>query len=493
MKSIGCVLGIDIGTSGCKAIVVDEAGSILSSATAEYPIYQPKAGYSEQEPEDWWQGVIESVRAVMHADRKLLGISLSGQMHGMVALDDKNTVVRRAILWNDQRTQAQCDEITEMAGGLDGLLGYTNNMMLTGYTGGKLLWLRETEPQNYEKTKLVINPKDYIRFKLTGELLTEVSDASGTGLFDVENRRWAYGLIDKLGIDRSLFAKCVESTDQAGTVTKQAAALTGLPEGTRVYAGGGDAVISTMAMGLAKAGTVGVTLGTSGVVAMGLPAYGHNRQGLLQLFCNNTPNTWMAFGCTLAAAGSYQWFRNALCEGNDYDGLNKQAEAVEAGCDGLIYLPYLTGERCPLFDPKASGGFIGITSRMGKGHFSRAVMEGVCFSLKQVYDLIADCAPVDTKEIVVSGGGAKSRLWRKILADIFGLPVITASGSAEGGAFGAALIAGIGCGIWTVDEAMKLVKPQSRTMPDNENEAVYKRQYEKYCRLYSSLKWFYED
>lgn len=498
------VIGIDVGTSGSKCIALAQDGEILASVTREYPLYQPREGWTEQDPDDWWNAVCESLKIIVEkvGDNKPEGISFSGQMHGMVALDENNRPVRRALLWNDQRTQKQCDEITEMAGGLEKLLTYTNNQMITGYTGSKIMWLKEEEPDLYEKVKVVVNPKDYIRYKLTGLLVTEVSDASGFGLFNVKERTWSYELIEKIGLKKEIFPECVESTDPTGVVTAEAEAICGVAAGSKVYGGGGDAVISTTGMGLVQPGKVGITLGTSGVVAMGLPAYSDNEGGKLQVFCNNKPGTWHAMGVTLAAAGSYQWFRNAIGThekalqeetGEDaYELLNRQAEQTPAGADGLIYLPYLTGERCPLYDPKAKGAFIGITSMHNKGHFARAVMEGVAFSLKQVYDLIASLNPdMETNEIIISGGGARGQLWRHILADIFQLPVHTVNGSAEGGAFGAALVAGTGCGLWeTMEDAMKLAYPDSEVLPNPENESVYKAQYGKYVRLYDALKEF---
>ncbi|MCI8624447.1 MAG: xylulokinase [Provencibacterium sp.] len=490
---MNCVIGIDVGTSGCKVIAVAADGRILSESTETYPLYQPQPGWTEQEPDDWWEGAVRGLRTVTAGlgGATIVGVSFSGQMHGMVALDKEKRPVRRAILWNDQRTQKQCDQITEAAGGLPGLLTYTNNMMLTGYTGGKILWMKENEPENYEKTETVILPKDYIRYRLTGELVTEVSDASGTGLYDVKNRCWAKGLIEKVGLHESLFPACVESTEQTGCVAEAAAAETGIPAGVPVYGGGGDAVISTTGMGLAVPGRVGVTLGTSGVVASGLPGYADNPEGRLQLFCGNAPGRWMAFGCTLAAAGSYQWFHDALGGGDSFRDLDRLAGEVPAGSGGLLYLPYLTGERCPLFDPEAKGAFLGLSSVMGKGHFARAVLEGVCFSLKHVYDRIADASPtIVSNEIVVAGGGAKSPLWRQMLADIFQLPVRTVYGSALGGSFGAALVAGAGCGLWQdLEEAMKLAKPDGETLPIPENAGVYRAQYEKYLQMYPALKW----
>ncbi len=490
------VLGIDIGTSGCKTIAMDREGNILASSLQEYPLYQPKPGWAEQEPEDWWQAAAAAVRAMMPKldGVQVAGVSFSGQMHGMVALDKDSRVVRRAILWNDQRTQSQCDFITREAGGLPGLLGYTNNMMLTGYTGGKILWMKENEPENYERTRVVVNPKDYIRLRLTGETVTEVSDASGTGLFDVKNRRWAEALIEKIGLRREIFPPCVESTVQTGRVSRQAAEETGLPEGTPVFGGGGDAVISITGMGMAMPGRVGITLGTSGVVATCLPGYAENPGGCLQLFCNNTPDRWVAFGCTLSAAGSYQWFRNAFAPGESYAVLDAEAESVPAGSGGLLFLPYLGGERCPLFDSAATGAFLGANSLMKRPHFTRAVLEGVSFSMRHVYDMIVNASPgLAPREIVIAGGGAKGKLWRQIMADVFAMPVHTVYGGAEGGAFGAALVAGMGCGLWpTVEAAMALAKSESETRPREANLPTYAAQYQKYIRMYDALKWSYE-
>lgn len=490
---MGCVIGVDVGTSGCKAIAVGYDGTVLADAVKEYPLYQPQIGWNEQDPEDWFCAVSDCLKEVTAKLKgfPIAGIGLSGQMHGMVALDKNGEVIRRAILWNDQRTAAQCETITQAAGGLEGLLRNTNNRMLTGYTGGKILWMKENEPKNYAETVMVLNPKDYLRYRLTGEMVTDVSDASGTGLFDVKNRRWADELIAAAGLRREIFPPFVESVEQTGEITGEAAAATGLPAGTPVFGGGGDAVISTTGMGLASPGRVGVTLGTSGVVATGLPGYADNPEGVLQMFASNVPNGYMAFGCTLAAAGSYQWFRSSLGAGNSYRAIDTAAEDAPAGCDGMLFLPYLTGERCPIFDPDARGAFIGITSLSSWGHFARAVLEGVCFSLRQVYDTILKASPgIRTNEIVVSGGGAVSPLWRQMLADIFRLPVRTVYGSAQGSAFGAALVAGAGCGLWSgLDQAMLLARPVSETLPSAGNLAVYDEQYAKFVRMYDALKW----
>lgn len=503
--SSNCILGLDIGTSGCKVLALDADGRILGSVIEEYPLYTPLPGWSEQNPGDWWQGVVSGIKRLLLTldGYTVCAVGLSGQMHGMVPLDENRKVVRNAILWNDQRTGKQCDEITELAGGLDALLGYTNNRMLTGFTGGKILWMKENEPENYRKTKIILNPKDYIRFRLSGEFFTEVSDASGTGLFNVKERKWAAELMEKIGLDVSLFPAVVESTDRAGTVSKEASALTGIPEGTVISGGGGDAVISTTGLGLIKSGRIGITLGTSGVVAMGLPAYMENPNGLLQVSCNNAPGTYHAMGVTLSAAGSYMWFRNALGDfeiqqaketgKSSYYLLDQKAKETAPGSDGLIFLPYLTGERAPVNDPSATGAFLGITARHGKGHFARAVMEGVAYSLKQVYDLIMSVNPgLVSDEIVLAGGGANSPIWRQIFADVFQLPVRTVFGSAEGGSFGAALVAGVTAGVWSsLEDTVALIHPESETLPIPENSEVYAKLYQKYIGYYGALKWSY--
>ncbi len=496
-----CVIGIDVGTSGTKTIAVDQEGKILASALASYPLYTPQAGWNEQAPEDWWQAAAETLKKVTGQleDTEIIGIGLSGQMHGMVALDRDGRVVRRALLWNDQRTGAQCDEITQTAGGLNGLLSMTNNRMLTGFTGGKILWMRENEPENFAKTVKILNPKDYIGYQLTGEQVTEVSDASGTGLFDVKNRKFHEGLLAKLGLSADLFGRCIESTEIRGYVTKQAAEQTGLPEGVPVTGGGGDAVISTTAMGLTEPGRLGLVLGTSGVVATGLPAFMENPEGKLQVFCNTAPGMWHAAGITLSAAGSLAWFQNtfgqdkqrqAQCRGTTPFALwDQAAEVAGPGAHGLLFLPYLSGERCPVNDPDARGAFVGITALHTDGDFARAVLEGVAFSLKQVAELMEQMPGFKPQsEIVVSGGGSKSRLWRQIIADVFGLPVLQTYGAAEGGAFGAALVAGAGCGLWeNLTSAMELLHVQDVTKPSKDAEK-YQAPYQRYCKLYQALQ-----
>jgi xylulokinase len=498
------ILGIDIGTSGTKTILVDDEGRVAAAKTVEYPMETPKPGWTQQNPADWWKAAAESIRAVLKKSgvpaEALAGVGFSGQMHGMVALDEAGEVVRPAILWNDQRTEAQCEEITQAAGGLSGLLAYTNNRMLTGYTGGKILWMKEMEPENFARTKVIINPKDYVRYKLTGEIATEVSDASGTGFFDVRNRRFSDELIAKLGLARSLFPKCYESYEITGHVTPAAAEETGLPVGLPVTAGGGDAVIQTMGSGLVRQGLMGVVIGTSGVVAMGLDGYKDNAGGELQVFCSNAKHLWHAIGVTLAAGGSYRWYRDALCAaekeqaaatGRDvYDILGEAAEKAAPGCGGLLFLPYLSGERCPHFDSDARGVYYGLGLEHGKGDMTRAVMEGVTFSLRDVSEkILAMDKNIRPEKVILSGGGALSPLWRQIVADVFNLPVVTVSGSGEGGAYGGALVAGVGLGIWKdLTEATSVLREETRTEPIPENVEIYNRVYALYDKIYLALK-----
>ncbi|MDR0652084.1 MAG: hypothetical protein LBG12_02125 [Synergistaceae bacterium] len=404
------IAAMDIGTSGCKAIIIDEAGTVVASATEEYPLYSPRPGWNEQDPDDWWRGAHTSLRAAIAKSGVSAGqiavVSLSGQMHGLVAMDKNNSVIRRAFLWNDQRCAKQCADTIDICGGVDGLLRYTNNNLLAGYQGGKILWLRENEPENYEKMVVALLPKDYVRFKLTGDYATEVSDASGTGFFDVEKRDWAYGLLEKLRVPASLFPRCVESDVITGEVGAEAAELCGLKKGTPVAGGGGDSVIQTTGMGLIEEGILGLTLGTAGIVAMGFSQYMRNSGGKLQFFCNNTSGLYHVMGVMLAGGGSYQWYRNNLC----------RWEAEEAKREGVNTYHF-------------------------KKDMSRAIMESVTYGMRQISMSIQDLKQVGMSRIIVSGGGSYSDIWRQIISDVFQLPVITVSGAKEGGR-----LRGVPCG-----------------------------------------------
>ncbi len=499
------LIGLDIGTSGAKCILVDDRGTVLASSTQEYPLYTPKPGWAEQDPEDWWQACVRGLKIILPKANvnpaDIAGISYSGQMHGLVALDADCNVIRPSILWCDQRTQAQCDWITEKAGGLEKLLTYTNNRMLTGYTGGKILWLRDEEPGNFAKMVKFVCPKDYIRFRMTGKLGIDVSDASGTGFFDVKNRRWSDALIEIAGLDKSIFPEAHESIELAGVVTKEAAAETGLPEGLNCYYGGGDAVIQATGSGLVKPGILGVVIGTAGNVSMAVDHFEHNPNGSLQYFCSNGPGLWMALGVTLAAGGAYRWYRDELCKAegiearetgrNVYDVMGSYAEQSVPGSNGVVFTPYLTGERCPYPDPNARGSFYGLTLGSTKGDITRSVMEGVTFSLKQLVDILGGFAP--NEKVYASGGGSASALWRQMQADIFNVPVYTMSAASEGGAYGAIMVAGVGAGVWKdLGEATSIIRPETETLPIAENQPDYMKSFQVYDRLYHALKPVYD-
>jgi xylulokinase len=375
--------------------------------------------------------------------------------------------------------------------------------MLPGYTGGKILWIRENESRLYEKIRRILNPKDYIRFRLTGEFATEVSDASGTGLFNVWERDWSYRLLEILDIPKEWLPRCHESSEISGKVTQRVAKELGLPEGLPVAGGGGDAVVQTTGTGIVEPGILGTTIGTAGNVTMALDRCHKNAGGKLQVFCNNMPNKWHTMGVTLAAGGSLRWFRDALGEsekeisrrrGKDvYDILSREASQVEPGCEGLLFLPYLIGERCPHADPHARGAFIGLTLRHKKSHLIRSILEGVIFSLRDVTEVIRETG-VPITQIRTSGGGALSKLWRQIHADVFNSEVLTMSGSGEGGAYGAALVAGTGVGIWpVVEEAVKSLKVETKTSPIPKNVEIYNRLFKVYQDLYSTLKGTFDE
>ena len=487
--------GIDVGTSSVKCIVIGDNGEVLSSCSEKYPLYTPQVGWSEQEPHEWWEATQKAIRQAVQksgvSPSDIVGLGFSGQMHGLVAMDNQDKVLRRAILWNDQRTGEECDDIIRAAGGLEALLGYTNNTMLTGFTGGKILWVKKHEPEVFSRIASFMMPKDYIRFMITGEKATDVSDASGTGLFDVKNRRWSDELIGKLGFDKAMFPRAIESDEVAGYVTAQAAQETGLLAGMPVYAGGGDAVIQTTGMGIVKEGTIGLIIGTSGIVSMSLDSFARNDGGRLQFFCNNDARKWQAFGCQLSSGGSVEWFKEAMYEGEGaFKQLDAQADASPAGAKNLLFLPYLTGERCPHADPYARGVFFGLSIAHGKGDMARAVMEGVTFGMKEMYEIILKGNPsLKPVEVISSGGGSRSAVWRQIQADVFGLPVKTLTGAAEGGAYGGAVVAGVGAGVWdSIETAAECLKVETVTEPIGDNVKTLQRLFGIYQGLYIDLK-----
>src|SRR3954468_3142911 len=502
------LLGIDIGTSGTKTLICDEKGTVLATATAEHPISSPKPGWSEQNPEDWWKATCKATQAVLKRAKiratEIGGIGLSGPMHGSVFLGEASTQpLRPALLWNDQRTAKQCDEITAKAGGREALIDLVANPALTGFTAPKILWVRENEPKVYEKTRHILLPKDYIRYRMTGEYATEVSDASGTLLLDVKNRTWSNRLLELLGIDRALMPRLHESYEVTGKVSASVARELGLIAGIPVVGGGGDQPAGAVGNGIVSSGIVSATLGTSGVVLAHSDQPTLDPKGRVHTMCHAVPGKWCVFGCMLAAGGSFQWFRNQL--GHDevhaakrrrvdpYELLIAEAQKAPPGCEGVFFLPYLTGERCPHPDPCARGGWIGITSRTLRRDLVRSVMEGVTFGMRDALEIMREMN-IPVAQVRASGGGARSKFWRQLQADIYNAPIVTTNAS-EGPAYGVALLAGVGTGVWkSVEEACKRsIKQTEKVRPAKKSSANYERFYGTYRKLYGDLKDRFEE
>ncbi|MBV2143015.1 xylulokinase [Falsochrobactrum sp. TDYN1] len=488
------LLGIDIGTSGCKALLLSIDGDILATSTATYGLSQPQVGWTEQDPSLWIEGARKAVAQAMAQcpGVELLCVGLSGQMHGLTPLDANGEVLRPAILWNDQRNAAEVTEITKKAGGLEALIAQTGNRMLVGYTGGKIVWMKNHEPELFSRLRHVLNPKDYLRFILTGEMATEVSDASGTGLFDVKQRKWATELIEQIGIDPSLLPRCYESHEISGRLSATGAQLFGLPAGIPVAGGGGDSVIQTIGSGVIAPGELQTTIGTAGILAAALDAPAPSPDGRIQMFCNVAPDKWHAMGVSLNAGGAMGWLRSVLSQAGqqdalDFDTIVKAAAASRPGARGLLFLPYLNGERCPHPDPLARGAFVGLTARHGSGDIGRAVMEGVVHAFYDMHELMKYMG-IEGTLIKASGGGAKSALWRQMQADLFGCDVVTTEGAAEGGAFGAALVAGVGVGIWQdATQAAGILRELTRQHADNAAGEIYRKAHDIYRNLYPAL------
>ena len=495
-------LGIDIGTSGTKTLAMRADGKILADAMETYPCYVPKPLWSEQDPEDWWKATVKSVRKVMKLAKlkpaDVRGIGLSGQMHGSVFLDKQDRVVRRAILWNDQRTAAECDEIEQRAGGRKKLIKMVANPALAGFTAPKILWLRNHEPRKFDKTRKVLLPKDEIRRRLTGEYATEVSDASGMLLLDVTKRNWSKKLLSALDLDIDLLAKCYESEDVTGTLTAETAKTLGLTTDCVVVGGAGDCAAGAVGNGIVNRGVLSTSIGTSGVMFVHSDEVKIDPKGRVHTFCHAVRDKWHMMGVNLSAGGSLQWFRNELCKSDIadakkagkevYDRLTKEAKAVAAGSEGLFFLPYLSGERTPHADPDARGCFVGLTLAHTRGHMIRSIMEGVTYSMRDSLEIF-DGLGVPVRQIRASGGGSRSPLWRQIQADTFGRKVVTIN-TEEGPAYGVALLAAVGAGEYkNVREACgATIRVVKETTPDRKTKRHYDRAFPIYQQLYGSLK-----
>jgi xylulokinase len=469
------MVGLDVGTSGVKAIAVSEDGEVVSSAEVGYPLSTPKPGWSEQDPEDWWRATSEAFDALDAPE--VSGIGLSGQMHGLVALDDSDAVIRPAILWNDQRTGEQCEEI-ESKVGFERLVELTGNRALTGFTAPKLLWLREHEPESYERIAHVLLPKDYVRLRLCGEKAIDVADASGTLLFDVAHRTWSDEVLSALDIPREWLPRALESPEVSGE--------TG--DGVPVAAGAGDQAAGALGVGVVEPGPASVVLGTSGVVFSALEAYKADPEARVHVFCHAVPDVWHAMGVMLSAAGSLQWFHDRLAPDTPYGELVGEAAAWEPGAEGLTFLPYLAGERTPHADPDARGAFTGLSIRHDRGAMVRALLEGVAFGLRDCLDVVrgVGAAPEVAR---ASGGGARNELWLKIVASVLEMPVERVAVE-EGAAYGAALLGGVAGGVFAspAEAVQACVSTHGRVEPVGEWIEPYREQRERFRALYPALR-----
>jgi xylulokinase len=484
------VLGLDVSTTATKAVLVDRGGTVVAVGVSEYPFEAPQAGWSEQSPHLWWSATCEAVASALRSAgaeaASVRCVGLTGQMHGSVLLDASGDVVRPALLWNDQRTGQQCDAIRDAVGAAR-LVELTGNDALTGFTAPKLLWVRDHEPDVWARVAHVLLPKDYVRYRLTGALATDVADASGTLLLDVAGRRWSSEVISALDLDAGVLPELFEGPEVTGTVSVSAADATGLRAGTPVVAGGGDQAANAVGVGAVSPDVGALSLGTSGVVFVPTAAPVIEPAGRVHSFCHAVPQIWHVMGVMLSAAGSLRWYRDALAPGEDFGALVAAAGDVPPGAEGLRFLPYLTGERTPHPDPMARGAFVGLTVRHTRAHLTRAVLEGVAFGLRDGLQLMRDAGVPMPSELRASGGGTKSPVWRQIVADVLGVRLVSV-GTAEGAAFGAAVLAAVGSG-WhgSVPEAVDaLVKPLSATEPGVPER--YREPYESFRGLYPALR-----
>ena len=493
------LIGVDLGTSGTKTVLFDEAGNVIASKTIEYPMYQPQNGWAEQNPLDWYNAAVETIKYVSSKvnPSDIKGLGISGQMHGLVMLDERGDVIRPSIIWCDQRTGEECEDMTRLIG-KERLIEITANPALTGFTASKIMWVKKHEPENYAKCRHILLPKDYERYKLTGEFATEVSDASGMQLLDIANRCWSDEVLEKLDIDKSLLAKVYESPEVTGTITAEASKLTGLNEGTIVVGGAGDNAAAAVGTGVVTDGTAFTTIGTSGVVFAHTSEMSIDKAGRVHTFCCAVPGAWHGMGVTQAAGLSLKWFRDNFSESemntakemgvDTYYLTDKEASQSPIGANKLIYLPYLMGERTPHLNPDCRGMFFGLSAIHTKRDMIRAVMEGVSYSLRDCWEILQEMG-VDIDDMTACGGGGSSPLWRSMLADIYNCPIKTCT-SKEGPALGVAILAGVGAGLYpSVEEACKnMIHYNPAQEPDKDNVPEYQKYYDVYTELYKDVK-----
>ena len=490
------LLGIDVGTGGSRAVVINETGQIVASATVEHePFASPQTGWAEQDPDDWCRASIAAIREVVSHDNvspdEIAAVGLSGQMHGSVLLNERDEVVRPALIWCDQRTDKQCEQLTQQIGA-EQLIKLTCNPALTGFTLPKMLWVRDNEPEAWQQVRSVLLPKDYVRFRLTGDKATDVADASGTLLLNVAERKWSEEMLAATEIDVSLLPTVFESPEITGTISSSTAELTGLRAGTPVVGGAGDQAGGAVGIGIVQPGAVSATIGTSGVVFAATNSPALDPKGRVHTFCHAVPGRWHVMGVTQGAGLSMRWFRDqfgaGMGEGDPYDRMTEEAAQVESGSNGLLWAPYLMGERTPHLDPHARAALVGLTASHTRAHVIRAIMEGVAFSLRDSFEIFNEMkVPVET--IRLGGGGARSALWRQIQADIYGRAVATVEAE-EGAAYGVAMLAGVGVRTWpSVDAACAaVVRTRDRVEPEAKSKKTLDRQYKTYQAMYPALK-----
>jgi xylulokinase len=483
-------LGIDTSTTATKAILIDQNGEVVAVASYEYDYQTPHPLWSEQSPQLWWQATCQSIRSVLAqsgtAPSDVSGVGLTGQMHGLTPLDEDGEVLRPAILWNDQRTGAECDQIRQILG-KSHLIQITGNDALTGFTAPKILWMKNQEPELYARLRHILLPKDYVRFKLTGDYATDRAGASGTILFDLAQRDWSAEVLEALGIRPEWLPPTHEGTEVTGLISSAAATATGLPAGIPVFGGGGDQAAAAVGTGAVVEGVISLSLGTSGVVFASLDRPTIEPEGRLHAFCHAIPGKWHLMGVMLSAGGSLRWHRDTFAAGISYEDLLNPAAQIPPGSEGLLFLPYLTGERTPYPDPLARGAFVGLTVRHALPHLTRAVLEGVAFGLRDSLELIRNAGLGEIHQVRLTGGGANSPLWRQILADVLGVEMVTLS-SVEGAAYGAALLAATGAGAFpSVPAACNAVIRITGVTNPGPHRDAYQALYPLYRNLYPEL------
>jgi len=496
------LLGVDLGTSGTKTVLFNEKGEAVASSTVEYPLYQPRNGWAEQDPGDWWDATVKTIRSVMEQSgvdkSEVAGLGISGQMHGLVMLDKEGRVLRKSIIWCDQRTGKECDEITQRMGGRERLIEITANPALTGFTASKILWVRNNEPEIYAKCRKILLPKDYVRYMLTGDFATEVSDASGMQLVDIKKRCWSEEVLKALDIDRELLGEMYESPQVTGHISAAAAVLTGLSVDTVVVGGAGDNAAAAVGTGVVRENTAFTTIGTSGVVFAHTSTPQIDPHGRVHTFCCAVPGAWHVMGVTQGAGLSLKWFRDNFCQdiieqakglGKDpYYLMDKMADEIPVGANRLLYLPYLMGERTPHLDPDCRGVFFGLSAIHSKAALIRSVLEGVTYSLRDCYEVLKEMG-VSVSDMRACGGGGTSRVWRQMMADVYGCPVKTVRNN-EGPSLGVAILAGVGAGIFPSVEAGcdAVINTNEPQLPKPENSAEYEKFYSLYKTLYPALQ-----